>query len=109
MSSSGSTPKTVKTDDGDLALEIPRDRSSTFEPRFVPKGIRRLKGFDEKVLGLYARGVSVREIRGFLEDHYQVSISPDLISDVTDEVLDEITTWQQRPLEPIYPVVIWMP
>jgi len=103
----GSTPKTVKTDDGDLALEIPRDRSSTFEPRFVPKGIRRLKGFDEKVLGLYARGVSVREIRGFLEDHYQVSISPDLISDVTDEVLDEITTWQQRPLEAIYPVVIF--
>lgn len=103
----GSTPKTVKTDDGDLALEIPRDRSSTFEPRFVPKGIRRLKGFDEKVLGLYARGVSVREIRGFLEDHYQVSISPDLISDVTDEVLDEIATWQQRPLEPIYPVVIF--
>ncbi len=73
----------------------------------MPKGIRRLKGFDEKVLGLYARGVSVREIRGFLEDHYQVSISPDLISDVTDEVLDEITTWQQRPLEAIYPVVIF--
>lgn len=103
----GTTPKTIRTDDGDLPLEIPRDRASTFEPQFVPKGIRRLKGFDDKVIALYARGVSVREIRGFLEDQYQVSISPDLISEVTNEVLDEITTWQQRLLEPVYPVVIF--
>jgi putative transposase len=102
----GSTPKTIKTDDHEIALDIPRDRESTFEPKFVPKGLRRFKGFDDRVLGLYARGVSVREIRGFLEDHYQVAVSPDLISEITDEVLDEITQWQQRPLEPVYPVVI---
>jgi transposase-like protein len=103
----GSTPKTIKTESGELPLEIPRDRASSFEPKFVPKGLRRFEGFDDKVLGLYARGVSVREIRGFLEDHYQVPVSPDLISQITDEVLDEVTMWQQRPLEPIYPVVIF--
>lgn len=104
----GSTPKTVKTDNhGEIGLQIPRDRESTFEPKFVPKGLRRFEGFDEKVLGLYARGVSVREIRGFLEDHYQVPVSPDLISQITDEVLEEVTAWQQRPLESIYPVVIF--
>ena len=103
----GTTPKTIKADDQEIALDIPRDRESTFEPKFVPKGLRRFKGFDDKVLGLYARGVSVREIRGFLEDHYQVPVSPDLISQITDEVLDEVTQWQQRPLEAIYPVVIF--
>lgn len=103
----GSTPKTIKTDNGEVPLDIPRDRESSFEPRFVPKGLRRFTGFDDKVLGLYARGVSVREIRGFLEDHYQVPVSADLISQITDEVLDEVTQWQQRPLEPIYPVVIF--
>jgi putative transposase len=103
----GTTPKTIKADDQELSLDIPRDRESTFEPRFVPKGLRRFQGFDDKVLGLYARGVSVREIRGFLEDHYQVPVSPDLISQITDEVLDEVTQWQQRPLEAIYPVVIF--
>jgi putative transposase len=103
----GSTPKTIKTDNGEVPLDIPRDRESSFEPRFVPKGLRRFTGFDEKVLGLYARGVSVREIRGFLEDHYQVPVSADLISQITDEVLDEVTQWQQRPLDPVYPVVIF--
>jgi putative transposase len=103
----GSTPKTVKTDTGNLPLEIPRDREGTFEPRLIPKGLRRLDGFDEKVLALYARGVSVREIRGFLEEQYQMPISPDLISQITDEVLDEVSQWQQRPLEPVYPVVIF--
>ena len=103
----GSTPKTVKTDTGNLPLEIPRDREGTFEPRLIPKGLRRLDGFDDKVLALYARGVSVREIRGFLEEQYQMPISADLISQITDEVLDEVTQWQQRPLEPIYPVVIF--
>jgi putative transposase len=103
----GSTPKTVRTENGELPLEIPRDREGTFEPRLIPKGLRRLDGFDDKVLALYARGVSVREIRGFLEEQYQVSVSPDLISQITDEVLDEVAQWQQRPLEPIYPVVIF--
>ncbi|MFN2602965.1 MAG: IS256 family transposase [Gemmatimonadaceae bacterium] len=103
----GSSAKTIKTEDHEITLDIPRDRQSSFEPKFVPKGLRRFKGFDDKVLGLYARGVSVREIRGFLEDHYQVPISPDLISEITDEVLDEVTQWQQRPLEALYPVVIF--
>lgn len=103
----GSTPKTVKTDTGNLPLEIPRDREGTFEPRLIPKGLRRLDGFDDKVLALYARGVSVREIRGFLEEQYQMPISPDLISQITDEVLDEVSQWQQRPLEAIYPVVVF--
>lgn len=103
----GSTPKTVKTESGEIPLDIPRDREGTFEPRLIPKGLRRLDGFDDKVLALYARGVSVREIRGFLEEQYQVPVSPDLISQITDEVLDEVAQWQQRPLEGIYPVVIF--
>ena len=102
----GSTPKTVKTDTGNLPLDIPRDREGTFDPRLIPKGLRRLDGFDDKVLALYARGVSVREIRGFLEEQYQMPVSPDLISQITDEVLDEVSQWQQRPLESVYPVVI---
>ncbi len=103
----GSTPKTVKTDTGNLPLDIPRDREGSFEPRLIPKSLRRLDGFDDKVLALYARGVSVREIRGFLEEQYQMPISPDLISQITDEVLDEVSQWQQRPLEPVYPVMIF--
>ena len=92
----GSTPKTVKTDTGKLPLDIPRDREGSFEPQLIPKGLRRLDGFDDKVLALYARGVSVREIRGFLEEQYQMPVSPDLISQITDEVLDEVSQWQQR-------------
>ncbi len=103
----GSTPKTVKTDTGNLPLDIPRDREGSFEPLLIPKNLRRLDGFDDKVLALYARGVSVREIRGFLEEQYQMPVSPDLISQITDEVMDEVSQWQQRPLELVYPVVIF--
>lgn len=103
----GTTPKTVLTDDGALALEVPRDRAGTFEPQVVPKHARRLPGFDAKVLSLYARGMTVREIQGHLEELYQVSVAPDLISTVTDAVLEEVTAWQQRPLERVYPVVIF--
>jgi putative transposase len=102
----GTTPKTVLTDDGALPLEIPRDRAGTFEPQLVPKGVRRLPGFDAKVLSLYARGLTVREIQGHLEELYQITIAPDVISTVTDAVIDEVTAWQQRPLERVYPVVI---
>jgi transposase-like protein len=103
----GTTPKTVITDAGELPLAIPRDRAGTFEPQLVPKSVRRLPGFDAKVLSLYARGMTVREIRGHLEELYQVHVAPDVISTVTDAVLDEVTQWQQRPLERMYPVVIF--
>lgn len=102
----GSTPKTVLTDDGAVPLDVPRDRAGTFEPQLVPKGVRRLPGFDAKVLSLYARGMTVREIQGHLEELYQIAIAPDVISTVTDAVLAEVTAWQQRPLERVYPVVI---
>jgi putative transposase len=103
----GSTPKTVVTDDDTFTLEIPRDRAGTFEPQLVPKHVRRLPGFDQKVLSLYARGMTVREIQGHLEELYQIAIAPSVISTVTDAVLDEVTQWQQRPLERVYPVVLF--
>lgn len=98
----GTTPKRLITDTGTLALAIPRDRQSSFQPQFVPKGVRRLPGFDETVLMLYARGLTVRELQAYLEERYQVPVSPDLISTVTAEVLEEVQTWQARPLEPRY-------
>ena len=102
-SRNGHSGKTVLTDDGELDLAVPRDRNGTFEPVIVPKGERRLEGFDERIVSLYARGMSVREIRGHLEELYGVSVSPDLISRVTDAVLDEVREWRNRPLDPVYP------
>lgn len=98
----GTTPKTVLTDSGALQLDIPRDRASTFTPQLVPKGVRRLPGFDQKVLSLYARGLTTRELQAHLEECYQVDVSPDLISAVTNEIAGEIKQWQQRPLESVY-------
>jgi putative transposase len=98
----GTTPKTVLTDEGALSLAIPRDRAGSFTPQLVPKGVRRLPGFDQKLLSLYARGLTVRELQAHLEECYQVPVSPDLISAVTDEILPELAQWQQRPLEPVY-------
>jgi transposase-like protein len=103
----GSTPKTVTTDDDQVTLAIPRDRAGTFEPQLVPKHLRRLPGFDHKVLSLYARGMTVRDIQGHLEELYQVEIAPSVISTVTDAVLEEVSQWQQRPLEAVYPVVVF--
>ena len=103
----GTTPKTVLTDEGALPLEIPRDRASSFAPLLVPKGVRRLPGFDQKVLSLYARGLTTRELQAHLEECYQVPVSPELITAVTDEVLQEVTAWQQRPLEPVYIAVVF--
>ena len=103
----GTTPKTVLTDTDRLPLAVPRDRAGSFTPQLVPKGLRRLPGFDQKVLSLYARGLTVREIRGHLEELYQVEVAPDLISTVTDEVLAEVTAWQQRPLDSCYPVIFF--
>jgi transposase-like protein len=103
----GTTPKTVLTEDGAIPLAIPRDRAGTFEPQLVPKNARRLPRFDQNVISLYARGMSVREIRAHLEALYQVEVTPSLISAVTDEVMEEVTAWQQRPLESCYAVVMF--
>ena len=106
-SRNGHSDKTVLTEDGEVDLAVPRDRNGSFEPAIVPKGERRLDGFDDRIVSLYARGMTVREIRGHLEELYGVEVSPDLISRVTDAVLEEVREWQNRPLDPIYPVVFF--
>src|SRR5580658_878658 len=106
-SRNGHSKKTVLTDDGALDLAIPRDRAGTFEPRLVPKGERRLDGFDAKIVSLYARGLTVREIQGHLKELYGVEVSPDLISRATDAVLEEAAEWQSRPLDGCYPIVFF--
>src|SRR5690348_4180974 len=104
-SRNGTTPKTVLTDVGAVDLQVPRDRSGTFEPRIVRKGQTRLEGFNERIIALYARGMTTRDIRAHLWEIYGVEVSPDLISRVTDAVVDELAEWQARPLDPVYPVV----
>jgi len=99
--------KRVTTDSSQVEIEVPRDREGTFEPRLVRKRQTRLPGFDEKVISMYARGMTVREIRGHLEELYGIGVSPDLISRVTAEVLDEVKAWQSRPLERLYMVVFF--
>jgi putative transposase len=99
--------KTVITDTGKLELDIPRDRQSSFDPQLIARYQRRFPGFDDKVISMYARGMSTREIVGHLKDLYGVEVSPDLISAVTDAVLDEIAAWQARPLEAVYPLVFF--
>jgi putative transposase len=106
-SRNGHSSKTVLTEDGELDLAIPRDRAGTFEPRLVAKGQTRLDGFDVKIISLYARGLTVREIQGHLQELYGVEVSPDLISRVTDAVLEEVREWQNRPLDPVYPVIFF--
>ncbi|MDQ9172501.1 IS256 family transposase [Oxalobacteraceae bacterium R-40] len=101
----GASPKTVLTPAGELDLNIPRDRLATFEPQLVAKYQRRLPGFDDHIVSMYARGMSVREIQGHLLELYGLAVSPDLISSITDEVLAEVEQWQQRPLEAMYPIV----
>jgi putative transposase len=103
----GAGSKTVLTDDGALAIEVPRDRDGSFEPRLIRKHERRFTGFDDKILALYARGMTVREIQGFLAEMYDVEVSPDLISTVTDSIVAEVAAWQSRPLEAMYPVVFF--
>jgi putative transposase len=106
-SRNGYGKKTVVTDTARLKLDVPRDRQSTFDPHLIAKYQRRFPGFDEKIISMYARGMSVREIVGHLRDLYGVDVSPDLISAVTDAVLDEVAAWQGRPLEPVYPLVFF--
>jgi putative transposase len=103
----GSTRKRVLTDDGHVEVIIPRDREARFDPVLIGKYQRRLPGFDDKVISLYARGLSTREIQGHLREIYGAEVSPDLISTVTDAVTAEAAEWQSRPLDPLYPLVFF--
>lgn len=103
----GRGAKTVLTEDGPIRIDVPRDREGSFDPLLIPKHERRFTGFDDKIVAMYARGMTVREIQGFLLEQYATEVSPDFISSVTDEVMAEVTAWQARPLEAMYPVVFF--
>src|SRR6185503_15894351 len=104
-SRNGSSAKTLRGKRGQLHIEVPRDRSSEFEPQLVKKGQTRFDGLDDKIISLYSRGMTQREIQGHLEEIYGVEVSPSLISTVTDAVLDEVRAWQTRPLDSVYPIL----
>jgi transposase-like protein len=101
----GTTRKVVKGNDGALPIEIPRDRNGSFEPALIQKGQTRIDGMDDKIIGLYTAGLSTRDIRAQLEEVYGLRVSADLVSRVTDAVLEEVSDWQNRALEPVYPIV----
>lgn len=103
----GKSAKTVLTGEGPLRIEVPRDRDGSFQPILIPKHERRFTGFDEHIIAMYARGMTMREIQGFLLESYGTEVSPEFISSVTDAVMAEVTAWQARPLEPMYPVVFF--
>jgi transposase-like protein len=103
----GSSAKTVITDTGSVCINVPREREGTFEPQLIGKHERRLTGFDDKIIAMYARGMTVREIQGFVAEMYAMDVSPDLISSITDAVVAEAAAWQVRPLEAMYPVVFF--
>jgi len=106
-SRNGHGRKRITGEDGDMTIAVPRDRDASFSPQIIKKGQRRFEGFDDKIISMYARGMSVREIRGHLEELYGVEVSPDLISRVTDEVMGEVREWQSRPLDEVYPIIIF--
>lgn len=106
-SRNGTSSKTLLTEDGEIEIGVPRDRTGSFEPQLIAKGQTRFDGFDDKILSLYARGMTVREIQGHLAELYGAEVSPDLISRVTDAVLEEVREWQSRPLDAIYPIVFF--
>lgn len=103
----GFSPKTVLTPDGELTLSIPRDRHGRFDPALIAKYRRRFPGFDDKIIALYARGMSTRDIQAHVRELYGIEVSPDLVSAVTDQVIDEVVAWQSRPLEPSYAIVFF--
>jgi len=103
----GKSAKTVLTGEGPLRIEVPRDREGSFEPLLIPKHERRFTGFDDYVIAMYARGMTMREIQGFLLESYGTEVSAEFISSVTEAVMAEVTAWQARPLEPMYPVVFF--
>jgi putative transposase len=104
-SRNGKSRKTLKGDFGNLPIDVPRDRDSSFDPKIVPKGQTRFDGFADKILSLYARGMTTREIQSHLEEIYRVEVSPALISSVTDAVIEEVKVWQNRPLDALYPIL----
>ena len=103
----GASAKTVLTGDGPMRIEVPRDREGSFEPLLIAKHERRFTGFDDKIVAMYARGMTVREIQAFLAEQYGTEVAPDFISSVTDAVMAEVAAWQARPLEAMYPVVFF--
>jgi putative transposase len=104
-SRNGYTDKTLKSEDGNLALKIPRDRNGDFAPQIIPKNQTRFEGFDDKIVSLYARGMTTRDIQAQLQDLYGVEVSPTLISNITNEVIEEVKAWQCRPLDKLYPIL----
>nr|WP_308209986.1 transposase [Actinomadura madurae] len=102
----GTSARTVSTEVGPVRVEVPRDRRGEFEPRIVPKHARRIEGFDESIISLYAKGLTTGEIRAHLAEIYQVEVSRDLISWVTDKAVEEMEAWRARPLDGVYPVVL---
>jgi putative transposase len=103
----GRSGKTILTQDGPLKIDVPRDRAGSFEPLLIPKHERRFTGFDDKIVAMYARGMTIREVQGFLAEQYGTEVSPEFISSVTDAVMAEVAAWQSRPLEAMYPVVFF--
>src|SRR5471030_1954141 len=104
-SRNGASAKTVQGEFGEITIETPRDRKASFEPQILKKHQTRFDGFDDKILSMYARGMTTREIQGHLQEMYGVEVSPTLISDVTDAVMEEVKAWQNRPLEPLYGIL----
>src|SRR3954466_10723067 len=104
-SRNGATTKTLKGDFGEMPLATPRDRNGSYEPKIIAKGQTRFTGFDDKIISMYALGMSTREIQGHLEEIYKMEVSPTLISNVTDAVMEEVKSWQSRPVDSVYPIV----
>jgi len=104
-SRNGKNRKSIISNDGKFHLQVPRDRNATFDPKIIKKRQKRFDGFDDKIISMYARGMTVREIQGHLEEIYGIEVSPDLISTVTASVIEELRSWQNRPLESVYPIV----
>lgn len=104
-SRNGNGIKTITTDHDQITIETPRDRHSTFQPQLIQKGQRHFKGFDDKIISMYARGMSMRDIQAHIAEMYAIEVSHEFISSVTDKVLDEVNSWQNRPLDCIYPII----
>lgn len=104
-SRNGSFPKTIKGKRGQVQIDVPRDRAGEFQPQIIKRGQTRFDGFDDKIISMYSRGMTVRDIQAHLKEIYGVDVSADLISTVTDAVIDEVRAWQSRPLDPVYPII----